>query len=258
MSTKSQLQLLYIPILALGIPMACDADLPTSLSLGQRAELPDGTVGNPDPTAGDDPTDEGNDDAASGEENTFNHPDGLGGQTKDPFDALAERQEEGPPEIRTRLHSCQKLQVVALRNLLEALGVDLQASGDPPPAGQLLREGLDALGGAKYAGRVGEAITATNSGSTKMQDIWVMAAAEVIERLPTMPQCQIVGEGPAMFIEDGTNIECNEPAVTCIIGRPASDEHLAICNQLVQSAADVETGKRLAVAALLAGAHTCE
>jgi hypothetical protein len=255
MSIKSHLSLLYVPLLALGIPMACDGALPTSLSLPEKAELPDGTVGNADPDADDDPTDGSSDDAAAGEENTFDHPDGLGGETKDPFDALAERQEEGPPEVRTRLHSCQKLQVAALRNLLGALGVNLEATGDPAPAGQLLSEGLDALGGANYGARVGEAVVTTNSGSTKMQDIWVMAADEVIANLPNMPQCQIEGVGPAVFDE---NDECNEEAITCMIGRPASDEHLAICNQVVESAADKEQGKRLAVAALLAGAHTCE
>jgi hypothetical protein len=41
-------------------------------------------------------------------ENTFEHPGDLDGSSRDPFDILAQREEEGPPEVRTRLHSCQR------------------------------------------------------------------------------------------------------------------------------------------------------
>src|ERR1044071_3400988 len=44
--------------------------------------------------------------------------------------------------------------------------------------------------------------------------------------------------------------------VTCLIGVPATPAHLEICNQTVSDAADVEAGKRLAVAVLAAAAHT--
>ena len=46
------------------------------------------------------------------------HRGGLGEDYVDPFEVLKQREEEGPPEIRARLHSCQKLQVRALRNTL--------------------------------------------------------------------------------------------------------------------------------------------
>ena len=42
------------------------------------------------------------------------------------------------------------------------------------------------------------------------------------------------------------------------MGVPATTEQLAICNETVKRAADVETGKRMAVALLAAAAHTCE
>jgi hypothetical protein len=54
------------------------------------------------------------------------------------------------------------------------------------------------------------------------------------------------------------NDQCNEAAVTCLIGRPATPEHLAICNRIIEEADTVDDGKQLAVATLLAAAHTCE
>jgi len=235
---------------------ACDTELPDGMPGSSLEDFPDGVVG--DSNNNDDPTDDAaNQDGAysGGEDNTFDHPDSLGGANKDPFEALAERQEEGPPEVRTRLHSCQKIQNTALFNTLRAFGVDLALTGDPDPAGELFANGGDALGGPNYGSRKGESIVWTNSGATKAQDIWVMAAGEIINNLPNAPHCQVDGVGPAMF--DDSN-RCNESAVTCLIGRPATDEHLAICNHIVDSAADPEKGKLLAVAALLAAAHTCE
>ncbi len=241
------------PLVLLVAAMACDSELPRGLTL-PPPDLPEGTIGD-DPDGDDDPTNNGNDSESAGEENTFEHPDGLGGEVRDPFEVLEERQEEGPPEVRARLHSCQKMQNEALGRTLAAFGVNLGATGDPAPAGQLFAQGRDALGGANYGSRRGEAITWTNSGATKFQDIWVMAAPEIIANLPAAVHCQIEGEGVTMFDE---NDRCNEAAVTCLIGRPATDEHLAICNQIVSSASSIEDGKILAVASLLAAAHTCE
>ena len=114
------------------------------------------------PTNTDDPTRELSErygKFAGGTTNTHNHADDLGKNgAKDPFEVLAQRRDEGPPEVRTRLHSCQKLQVEAIANLLAAFGVDLQATGDPPTAGQLLESAAGALGAANYDARMGEAI----------------------------------------------------------------------------------------------------
>src|SRR5688572_15221640 len=58
---------------------------------------------------------------SAGVDNTHDHFNDLGANgARDPFDILAQRQEEGPPEIRTRLHSCQKLQIAAVRSLLSS------------------------------------------------------------------------------------------------------------------------------------------
>jgi hypothetical protein len=133
--------------------------------------------------------------------------------------------------------------------------VDLDATGDPPTAGQLLNGGGTALGQANYAARMGEDIVWTAAGAAKMFDIYVQAAPEIIAAMPNLPQCQIEGVGPNMFEEDGS---CNADAVSCLIGRPATADHLAICKDLVDSASSVDNGRNIAVAALLSAAHTCE
>ncbi len=252
---KTKLFLISAPLLLVMSAFACDSELPGGLSVPKTHDLPEGTVG-ADPDGDDDPTNDGDtSDSAAGEDNTYEHPDGLGGETRDPFEILAERQEEGPPEVRTRMHSCQKMQNESLRRTLQAFGVDMAATGDPAPAGQLFDEGRAALGGANYSARTPEAVAWTNSGATKFQDIWVMAAPEIIANLPTVEHCMIDGEGVEMFDAED---KCNEAAVTCIIGRPATAEHVAICDQIVSSALDIEEGKRIAVASLMAAAHTCE
>jgi hypothetical protein len=77
--------------------------------------------------------------------------------------------------------------------------------------------------------------------------------------MPTLPQCQIDGVGPNAFNEDNT---CNEDAVSCLIGKPATEEHLAICDYIVSSAgedpAEIDQAKQIAIAAVLAAAYTCE
>lgn len=193
---------------------------------------------------------------AGGEKNTFDHADDLGADgARDPFEILAQRQEEGPPEIRTRLHSCHKLQNVAVRSVLEMFGIDIDATGDPATAGQLYKNGGGALGAANYDARVGEAHVWTAAGAAKLFDIFVQAAPEIIANISAVEQCKVDGVGPEMFDADD---ECVPDAISCLIGKPATEEHLAICNVVVQQASDIEIGKRIAVATLLAAAHSCE
>jgi hypothetical protein len=195
----------------------------------------------------DDPTGEG----AGGTGVAHDH--GASG-IKDPLAVLAQRREEGPPEVRTRLHSCQKLQLAALSGMLEAFGVDLDATGDPRTAGQLLAASADALGAASYDASAGESIVWTATGARKLFDVFLRAAPELIAGVEHAPQCRLGGANPTMF--DGSR--CDIDAVTCLLGRPATEQLLALCDDLVASASDVETGKKIAVAALLSAAHTCE
>jgi len=189
------------------------------------------------------------------EEETYDHMGDLSPNAKDPFAILADRQSEGPPEIRSRMHSCQKLQNTTLRNVLSSLGVNIDANGDPPTAGQLYRGGTGALGAANYDSRVSEAISWSAAGAAKLFDIFVQAAPEIIANVSTVPQCQVGGVGPEMF---NANNECNADALSCIIGRPATQEHVALCNSIVQSATDVDKGKNIAVGTILAANHSCE
>jgi hypothetical protein len=191
-----------------------------------------------------------------GDKNTFDHFVDLGANgARDPFDILAQRQEEGPPEIRTRLHSCQKLQNTAVSTVLQAFGVNLDATGDPAPAGQLYKQGTGALGAANYDARVGESIVWSSAGAAKLFDIFVQAAPEIITNMPTVEQCQLDGVGVEMFDAEGN---CNTDAVSCLIGVPASAEHVAICSNAVKAASNLDKGKNIAVATLLSAAFSCE
>ena len=202
---------------------------------------------------------------SAGADNTHDHFNDLGANgARDPFDILAQRQEEGPPEIRTRLHSCQKLQVAAVRSLLSSLGVNLDATGDPAPAGQLLAGGTGALGVANYDARVGETVVWSSAGAAKLFDIFVQAAPEIIANItdPTKaPACVLNGVSNPMF--DPADGSCVRESLSCIMGRPVREEDLILCDLMVAQAnpndmADVARKRVLAVAAFLSAAHTCE
>jgi hypothetical protein len=191
-----------------------------------------------------------------GEHNTFDHFADLGATgARDPFDILAQRQEEGAPEVRTRLHSCQKMQYGTLRNILIGLGVDMDKTSKPPSAGELWKGAAGALGAANYDARVGETILWSSAGAAKLFDIFVQAAPEIIANLPNVDQCKVDGTGPAMFDDQNS---CNPDAISCLIGRPATPEHVAICNSMVKAGSNMDTGKKIAVATILSAAHSCE
>jgi len=253
-------------LLLAGFSTGCAGDPPSCF--GSACEKEEAQNNPPEPTPepeelqNDDPTD----DQAKGptgsldKGNTFEHPGDLDGETRDVFDILQQRAEEGPPEVRTRLHSCQKVSVASLRNILTQLGVDLDreaGGGEPPSAGQLLAGGGNALGTSNYGARASESLVWTAAGAAKMFDIYVQAAPEIIANLPNQAICQEVEgtPGPALFDEEGT---CNKDAISCMIGTAATDAHVAICNSAVLSASDLEKGKSIAVAAILSAAHSCD
>lgn len=234
---------LILPLVFLNT--SCGIDPPNGL-IPPKEDPPVDSPEDPPPT----------DDYTGDEDNTFDHMSGLGEDgSKDPMTVLAQRQEEGPPEIRTRLHSCQKIPVATLRNILEEFGVNMTLTADPPTAGQLFSEGSAALGGAVYDARVGESIFWTSSGAAKQFDIFVQASLEIITAMPGLQQCQEDGVGSSVFDQ---NDWCTEPAVTCLLGRPATSQHLAICTDIVNSASTPEKGKTIAVAVILSAGHSCE
>lgn len=208
-------------------------------------------VGDGSPTSGD-------------EDNTFDHMNdpGASGQ-KDPFELLAERAEEGPPEVRTRLHSCQKIPYASLGNFLVSRGVDPNATsgaGELPTAAELYFGGADSLGVARFDAREGESTFHTAAGATKMFDIFVQAAPEIIANIENAAACQLGGQGFPMFDPDDGS--CVYESLSCIMGRPATEDDLILCNLMVSqsngSQADIARKRNITVAAFLAAAHTCE
>lgn len=207
----------------------------------------------------------GNPGTVGGEGNTFDHFNDIGLSGHDPFELLKQLNDEGPPEVRTRLHSCTKIPYSTLGNVLRDFGVDMNSSGNVvKTAGQLYREGADMMGAPQYEAREPEKYFHTTAGAARLFDIFAQAAPEIIEAMPTLPQCQLDGQGFEVFATDDEGVvSCTAEALACLIARPATQEDVALCNLIIASAApgdadDLETKQNIAVAVALAAAHTCE
>ena len=165
----------------------------------------------------------------------------------DPFDTLDSLEQPGPPRYTSRVHGCTKMRYATLGNVLASRGVDLAGSG----AGALYTGGAQALAAPNYAARLREGIDIGLATTAKEFDIYIQAAPEMIANMATTPACA----GAPLFDASGG---CNARGITCLIGVPATPQHVAICNETIAQATDVESGKRLAVAVLASAAHTCE
>jgi hypothetical protein len=82
----------------------------------------------------------------------------------------------------------------------------------------------------------------------------VAAAPAVITAVPTLQRCNAGGVPAVMF--NGNS--CDPTGIQCITGTPPTLAHIDFCNLTVTNATTVDAGKRIAVAALLAAAYTCE
>lgn len=182
-----------------------------------------------------------------GEDNTFDHMND-GPSVWEIIDRLSK---EGPPRYTSRSRSCPKIRVANLENVLKSVGVDMTATGGASAA-QLYATGKNAMGAPNFENRIRENISITTSGASRLFDIFAAAAPEVIANLGNIPRCA----GVALF-DAGTN-NCRADGITCLIGVPAQAAHLDYCNLTVRNASSVDTGKRVAVAAMLAAANTCE
>ncbi|APR76515.1 Hypothetical protein A7982_01862 [Minicystis rosea] len=198
-------------------------------------------------------------------DNTFDHFNDPGASgSKDPFEILKERALEGPPEVRTRLHSCTKIAYASLGEFLKSRGVNLNATSTgngPKTAGELYKGGADALGVAKFDAREGETFFHTTASATKLFDIFVQAAPEVIANIQNMDACKYNGVSKPMF--DTQTGKCVYESLSCVMGRPATQDDLTICNLLVEQAtpndqADLAKKRNIAVAVFLSASHTCE
>lgn len=182
------------------------------------------------------------------EDTTFDHDNDY----ISPWELLDRLTKEGPPRYTSHVHSCSKVRYRTLGNVLSGVGVNT-ANATALSAGDLYRNGFNALGGPNYANRIRENIAITTSGASKEFDIFAAAAPEVIAAFGanTVARC------PGAQLFDAANT-CRPEGISCLIGAPATSRHLDYCNLTVSSASTVDVGKRLAVAAMLAAAYTCE
>ncbi|HEX3762932.1 MAG TPA: hypothetical protein VHW23_29755 [Kofleriaceae bacterium] len=192
------------------------------------------------------------------DDNTFDH-DNSGISVWDLIDRLTK---EGPPSFSSQMHGCTKPRNATLKNILTSVGVAFPATPAAGTAAQLFNSGAAALGGPNYGARVRENISVTTSGASREFDIFASAATEVIAAFTagTLTRCNDAAGTPAVLF-DASN-QCQASGITCIIGVPATPDHVALCNQAVTQTvaggSSVDFGKRIAVASMLAAAYTCE
>jgi hypothetical protein len=211
-----------------------------------RGELTNGGGSAPN----NDPSDMGNGDVPHNQAANGSDP-AMGDNTgKDPSSQRADQAVAGKPETAARLHSCSKIQYASLGSILRTRGVNMGGGGTT--AGGLYTNGGAALGVANYVSRVPEASFASTSSMTKQMDIFAMAASEIAAANWTSTAC------PGVKLFDAAGTSFTKDGITCLIGKPARDEHVALANQAIKQAADPNQGKMLAISAMLSAAHTCE
>lgn len=183
------------------------------------------------------------------EETTYDH-DNSGYSPWELIDRLAK---EGPPRYTSRVMGCVKPRYKTIGNVLTSLGIDT-ANATMLSAGQLYRDGANAMGAPNFESRIRENISLTTSGASRLFDIFAAGADEIIAAVPTLARCQLNGTPATLF--DGNT--CRPDGITCLIGVPAQAAHVDFCNLTISQASTPDNGKRIAVAALLAAAYTCE
>ena len=192
------------------------------------------------------------DSLAGGISNTHQHyNEAIGGDNgiTDQQQRQADDNKAGSPEAVARMHGTQKVAYTSLGTLLADLGVNIQAQ-DPASAGALFRSGGSALGMPIYANRVPEQTSPSTSSLAKQFDIFTAAAPEIVANVAMSTRCPgVVLVESGMFTADG---------VTCLIGKPARPEHIALANQILSETTSPDIGTQIAVAALLSAAHTSE
>jgi hypothetical protein len=182
--------------------------------------------------------------------NTFDHPnDGI-----DPFTLLQRVQTEGAPEVSTKMHSCQKLKYATVGNVLKQLGVNMAATA-ATSAGALYKGASQAMGAPNYGARVAEAIELTTAGATKLFDILTEAAPEILTAMPNAAACKVAGASTSLIDSGG---KCSLAGISCIQGSPATQAQKDLCDNIVGAASTPAIGQTLAVATLMAAAHSCE
>jgi hypothetical protein len=214
-------------------------------------------------------------------------------------------------EINARLHGCSKVRYTNLGALLVERGVDITdfggslatcrtdgsipcsageqcycptapCSGDAPNDGMcvaspgtpgfLYASGDDAFGVPTMDSRRGEKDGHTTASALKLFDIFVQAAPQIIANIEDperAPACVLDGASFPVF--DHGDGACVPEAISCLIGTPATDDHILLCNLILAEANpsspdasgngvpdDVDTKRHIAIATLMSAAHSCE
>jgi len=216
-------------------------------SLGLASACTDDSVdtGNPPPSGG----------TSGNEDSTFDHMnDGIS-----PWELLDRLTKEGPPRYTSHVHSCPKVRYATLGRVLTSLGVvGVGGTATGVTAAGLYNTGDNAMGAPNYANRIRENIGISTSGASREFDIFAAAAPEIIAAIPTLDRCKTGGATGAPASLFNASNQCEASGITCLIGEPAQAAHLDLCNLTITRASSIDVGKRLAVAALLAAAYTCE
>jgi hypothetical protein len=194
----------------------------------------------------------GPNDTQGGEDSTFDHSNDPGGsapgaefQPPEP----GQMRLIGSPEVTSRLHACGKLTNSSIAEMLRSRAL---SGGNPTgtqSAQQIFNAAGPALGAANYNGRVPEAPFASTSAMAKMFDIYTMGSYAAVGANWAPPAC----EGTKVLDADG---KFTMDGISCLIGKPATVEHVAIANDAI--AKNPQDGAKIAIAAMLSAAHTCQ
>jgi hypothetical protein len=192
--------------------------------------------------------------AAGGADNTYNHDfSNPGAEQGGVTGGNATNDDPGGPVAAARYHGCAKITYAALGSILSTRGAKLTGNDN---ALTLYKSSGASLGVANYSGRVPEALIGSTSAIAKQFDIFIAAAPEIETNAGTMPACQ------GVTIADATTGKFTKDGVSCLMGKLATDEHVAVANQAVTDAvkggATQSQGVSIAIAAIMEAAHTCE
>lgn len=194
---------------------------------------------------------------AGGENSTYDHSNDPNGAAPGADFQPADPQQVkmvGSPEVTARLHACGKLTVTSMGQILATRGMTATGTPAGAPAGAqsattIFKASSAQLGAANYQGRVPEAPFASTSTMSKMFDIFTMGSYEVAAGTWTGTAC-----GTAKVL--GADGKFTKDGLSCLMGKPALDEHVAIANDAI--AKNPTDGAKIAIAALLSAAHTCQ
>ncbi len=166
-----------------------------------------------------------------------------------------------PPEIKARLHGCSKPSHTTLGQMLFRFGVNLGSTA-PGSAGTVYRSMASALGVPGFDDdQQRERIGHTQHGAAALFDLLLAAAPEIEANMPSSEVCEVAGVATQMF--NPATGACNENAVSCLLGFPATATHVSQCTGIVNQATpgdaiDEANKRRLAIATVLASAYMCE